>query len=358
MDSSVPKPPPLQQVAIAARLRATSVTPPAPRLGESMFDSPLPTWLYSVTPLSSDVLYTTEAVLPLTKADWIYVDGPTEHTSGVDEQGRAWHQSRATSDAHTPRRHPSEAPRSADRIREEWIAEAWGHGHALALALVNAGVGSRGTGHGAMTVAETVFHLARGAVRDPGVPIFDRIPLEARHGFGFMLRSPQIARPGTRSDRSRAWIRRVECAASHDLVGAPFARLSQAQGWKDHETHDGQRGPATQAKRAVREGRTLLHKLGAWPWAHAELGRLGNYPEWWADERFLDPLRRWIGLGWGRLLLLESHRARQAFELEPSGTDAHRASEIGLRMLHETAAQIAVLIGLEDLQASLTDPPD
>ncbi|MGB7685000.1 MAG: hypothetical protein WBL45_04380 [Solirubrobacterales bacterium] len=341
VSESVPQLPPLSKVAIAAKLRALTATPPAPTVGESLLEPPLPSWIDAIAPQGADVLYTNTSMLPLTAADWTEVEPPYKTTTTKRDDGSIVHQGRATSDAHSPPRLPSQAPRPEQRVREERIARAWNRAHALALALVAAGVGERGIGRGAMRTAETTLWLADGSVREPGVPIFDRLP--RRTPGDIELRGGNLLQ-GKRFGRNGASILRIECAVGHDLVAVPYAQLSRAQQWRGHVDAQGNRGNPSEAKRAVREGRKLLHLLGAWPWAHAEAGRLHQHPEWWNQPAFVDPLRAWISYGWARFLFLESVRARRATELEGSSGDLKKAAEASLEVLADEMAQVVIAL--------------
>lgn len=341
MAESVPGQRYRSQVAVAARIRAFSATPPSPHDGGPPFDHALPNWLEAITPLGADVLHTNQAVVPLTAPDWISVRPASELMIDEDAAGRRRHTSRASRDAYKPRRHPSEAPRSEQRLREERIAEAWRHAHALCLALRNIGIGRRSTDRGSLALAETALWLAGPTTREPGVPIHGQLALDARSRLS--SRAGNLLR-GARWGRNGAHILRIECAASHDLAAAPFAQLSRAQGWQDHEDFDGRPAGASSAKRAVREGRLLLHRLGAWPWAHAESGRLHEHPEWWRQPRFLNPLRLWLAQSWGRAMVSELARHRAALTLEPSAGTEAQASAVSARVLEDAIAEIAVAL--------------
>ncbi|HET6999211.1 MAG TPA: hypothetical protein VFI03_11530 [Solirubrobacterales bacterium] len=306
-----------------------------------MFEPPVPNWLDAIAPQGADVLYTNTSILPLTAADWTEVEPPYKTTVTTRDDGSLVHHGHATKDAHAPPRHPTEAPRPEQRVREERIARAWNRAHALALALVTAGVGERGIGRGAMRIAETALWLADGGVREPGVPIFDRLP--RRMPGDIELRSGNLLQ-GKRFGRNGASILRIECAVGHDLVAAPYAQLSKAQQWRGHVDAHGNRGNPSEAKRAVREGRKLLHRLGAWPWAHAEAGRLHLHPGWWTQPGFLDPLRSWISYSWARFLFLESLRARRASELEESSGVPKKMAEASLNVLADEMAQVVIAL--------------
>jgi len=202
-------------------------------------------------------------------------------------------------------------------------------------------------------LAETALWLSGSVTREPGVPIFADVPLASNSRLD--ARS-QILLAGPRWGRNGAHIVRIECAAAHDLAATPIAQLSRAQGWADHVDHAGRRGGASSAKRAVREGRLLLHQLGAWPWAHVDRGRLHDSPEWWCAPEFLTPLRRWIARSWARLLFNELSRHRQATILEPSQGDAARASEASFAVLENTCAATIVALDAESLLEVLPGP--
>lgn len=344
MDQKVPELEQLSKVAVAAKVRALTATPPAPGMGESIFTPPLPTWLDAVAPLGADVLYTNTSILPLTSPDWTEVDPPFKTTVKERADGARLHESRATKYAHQPPRHPLQAPRKEQRVREERIARAWTRAHALALVLVKAGIGERGIGRGAMRTAETTLWLADGAVREPGVPIFDRLP--RRTPGDLELRQGNLLQ-GKRFGRNGAPILRIECAVGHDLAGAPVAQLSKAQQWKGHVDAHGNPGNPSEAKRAVREGRLLLNRLGVWPWAHAEGGRMHDYPEWWTRPDFLEPIRSWIAFSWARFLFLEGLRARHALELDGSEGMLKQAAEESLEILADEMAQVVIALDMD-----------
>lgn len=358
MADKVPEATTFSKVAVAARLRALTATPPSPHEGSPPFSHALPNWLEAITPLGADVLYTNQSVLPLTAATWADVDPPSRwHTTELPGGGRR-HESTASEQAYKPARHPNEAERTQQRKREARIAGAWSRAHALALALHEAGVGPQGTGRGGVRLAETVLWLSRRAVRQPGVPIFDRL-MNGLPGTG-ELRSDSLL-TGTRFGRNGATALRIECAASHDLAAATYVQLSRAQGWQGHEDPDGKPGNPSQAKRAVREGRQLLHTLGAWPWAHADRGRLHEHPKWWRDPEFLTPLRAWIAQGWGQLMILEGGRARSAFDLEPMQGEEGQVTAAMFTILENVAADLAVALDgdslLEQLERYLPTKP-
>lgn len=351
MPDTVPQPNPFGKVARAARLRALSATPPAPNEGGPPFDHALPNWLLEVTPLGADVFHTNVTVLPLTAPQWTDVEPPARMETGTDASGRRWHRSQATADAYRPVRHPTEAPRTDQRVREQRISEAWQRAHALCLALHEAGIGPRSSGRGSLALAETALWLAGPATREPGVPIFAELALAS--GSRLSDRSRSLL-SGPRWGRNGANVLRVECATSHDLASIPVVQLSRAQGWKDHEDHAGRPAGASSAKRAVREGRLLLHQLGAWPWAHAPRGRLHEYPSWWEDDRFLTPLRTWIAQSWGRLLFDEVRRHRGALTLEPQQGVAAGASATATHLLEEEGVGIIVALDADRMLATLT----
>jgi hypothetical protein len=139
---------------------------------------------------------------------------------------------------------------------------------------------------------------------------------------------------------------------SHDLAAKPFAELSRAQGWKDHVDYEGRPAGASSAKRAVREGRMLLHQLGAWPWAHADKGRLSEHGDWWRDDEFVDPLRTWIAQSWCRLIFNEIARHRQAVSVEPTDAAGAGVSAQSWGLLQEMAAHIVVALDAERLRTS------
>ena len=349
MGGNVPDRGSLSQVAVALRVRGLTATPPAPSEGRPPFDHALPNWLWNATPISADVLYTNTSVVPLTAADWTAVDPPTRMEVRRDRSGSKVHTSYATADAYRPERLPAQAPRSEQRAREQRVATAWQHAHALTLALQREGIGPKSTGRRSLALAETALWLAGPATRDPGVPVFADVPLAKTHRFDDRLDSllPSAKRWG----RTGAHILRMECAAAHDLAAAPFRQLSIAQGWSDHEDHAGRPAGASSAKRAVREGRLLLHKLGAWPWAHAERGRLHEHPDWWCEDAFLTPLRGWLARSWARLIVGESVRHRAALDLEgvtDAATPQAAASKAAWTVIELLTAAIVVALDADD----------
>lgn len=327
-----------------ARARALTATPPEPGIGDSFLDPPLPEWIFAVTPMGADVLYTNTSVLPLTAAPWTQVERPSQMKRTEGKDGQITYESRSSPEAYQPTRLPWQAPRSKERIREERVAEAWGKAHALCLALKELGIGPRGVGRRSLALAETALWLSGVLTREPGVPIFAELPLVSRAHFE--SRHENQLR-GVRLGRNGANITRIECAAAHDLVAAPFAQLSRAQGWSDHEDHAGRPGGSSSAKRAVREGRNLLAGLGAWPWTHAKKGRLHDHPEWWSDPQFLTPLRTWIAQGWARLLVNELTRQRHGVHLEPRLGPEGMIGEASFKRLAELASKIAVTLDAE-----------
>lgn len=76
------------QVALIARARALTATPPAPSIGDSLFDPPLPEWIFAVAPMGADVLYTNQSVLPLTSAGWSTVEPPSRMETKEDRDGQ------------------------------------------------------------------------------------------------------------------------------------------------------------------------------------------------------------------------------------------------------------------------------
>jgi hypothetical protein len=150
---------------------------------------------------------------------------------------------------------------------------------------------------------------------------------------------------------------RIECAARHDLAAVPIVQISKSYGWQDHADHAGRRGGASSAKRAVRDGREILHDLGAWPWAHAERGRLYDHPEWWREEAFLGPLREWIGFGWARLIFNEVQRHKRALALEDRD-DAAEISVAAWAILEEFAAQTAIALDADRFVRSTQEKED
>jgi len=350
MPKTVPHVPRLGQVAVAARMRALSATPPDPSDGGPPFDHALPNWLLDIAPLGADILHTNTTVLPLTSAPWMYVAPATRVVTGDDAQGHRVHVASLTAAAYRPSRHPSEAPRSEQRARESRIAEAWDRAHALCLVLHELGSPAPSAAKRSLALAETALWLSGSVTREPGVPIFAELPLtrelrlsDRRHT---LLSGPRWGRNG-------ANIVRIECAVSHDLAAVPAAQLSRGQGWKDHEDHAGRRGGASSAKHAISGGRKLLHDLGAWPWAHAEGGRLHEHGEWWRDPEFLRPLRTWIGFSWSRLFFNELQRHKRAIALENWSTPGADWS-----VIEEFAAQTIIALDADRFAETLRPAPD
>ncbi len=345
MADSLPANDQLVQVARIVRLRTATATPPSPLDGSPPFDHALPNWLELITPLGADVFHTNQSVIPLTATSWTGVEPPHRITTHNRPDGRRVTQSRATVDAHRPERHPSEAPRKAQRRREARINEAWTRAHALCLALHDAGVGARGTARGSLALAETALWIAGPDTREPGVPIFGVTARSMRsrlHREGSELAGPRWGRNG------RAVIG-MECAASHDLAGATLGQISRAQGWADHVDAHGNAGPTSSAKRAIREGRALLHRLGAWPWAHANRGRLHEHPSWWTETMFVAPLRTWLSRSWGRHVFDEYVRHRDAFALEPRTGPAGAAGECLFPLLERLAVDTIIALDADDV---------
>jgi hypothetical protein len=347
MADTVPEGDQLHQVARIARVRTATATPPSPRQGSPPFDHALPNWLGLVTPLGADVLHTNQSVLPLTAASWTAVEPPHLMTTRERPDGGRVTESHATADAYRPERLPSEAPREQQRRREARIREAWTRAHALCLALHEAGVGARGTARGSLALAETALWIAGSDTRQPGVPIHG---LTTR-SIGSRLHREGNELVGPRWGKNGRAVITLECAASHDLAGATAVQLSRAQGWADHVDADGRPGPASSAKRAIREGRALLSRLGAWPWAHADRGRLHDHPSWWSDAVFLGPLRTWLARSWGRLVFDEHARLRDASALEPRAGIRGAASAWVLPELERLAVDTIFALEAEDFLA-------
>lgn len=95
----------------------------------------------------------------------------------------------------------------------------------------------------------------------------------------------------TRQRGDRSWGRAVWAAAAADLAGASMTDVSRMLELNEHEQpdHGGRRLRGAERHRA--KGRELLAAIGAWPWAHAETGRLKQ--TWRSDRLFIDPLRDW-----------------------------------------------------------------
>ncbi len=80
-----------------------------------------------------------------------------------------------------------------------------------------------------------------------------------------------------------------------DLGGVPLEGVSRALALNDHfqqELYGHEVKGIPRKARAFRQrGRELLSTLGAWPWAHAERGRL--LKGWRTSPEFLEPLHTW-----------------------------------------------------------------
>jgi hypothetical protein len=89
------------------------------------------------------------------------------------------------------------------------------------------------------------------------------------------------------------WTRCIAAAVASDLGRHRLRELSASVlGLGDVEAHR-----AKKLRHAYRRrGRRLLHLLGAWPWTHAESGKLPR--AWRADERFLQPLESFLQRAW------------------------------------------------------------
>jgi hypothetical protein len=85
-----------------------------------------------------------------------------------------------------------------------------------------------------------------------------------------------------------AW--RVEAAWRHDLWDRSYIDIAKGSNYTDFEFAHPERSHS--AERLVRQGRELLHDLGAWPWALCERGRLPA--RWWEQGRFAQALALWF----------------------------------------------------------------
>jgi hypothetical protein len=351
MTESVPQRNPLINMARIVRLRAFSATPPSPHDGSPPFDRALPNWLENITPLGADVLHTNLSMIPLTEPHWTNVEPPHTMRTRTSTDGRRIHESRATTQAYRPLRHPTEAERQEQKRREARITEAWSHAHALMLALLELGIGNRGTARGALSQAETALWLAGPDTREPGVPIHG---IAARSTRNRLMSRKDSELRGERYGRNGAHVLRIECATSHDLAGATARQLSRAQHWA--KDVDGKPGSTSSAQRAIREGRALLHALGAWPWAHVAGGRMHEVASWWTDPQMLEPLRRWLARSWGRFVLDELARHHQGFELEPRDGQTAKPSQFSAGVIEQLGVDIVVALDGMDLQEQPGSP--
>lgn len=89
------------------------------------------------------------------------------------------------------------------------------------------------------------------------------------------------------------WTRCIAAAVASDLGRHRLREISASVlGLDGVEAHR-----ARKVRHAYRRrGRRLLHLLGAWPWTHAESGKLPK--GWQADERFLEPLEGFLLRAW------------------------------------------------------------
>jgi hypothetical protein len=93
---------------------------------------------------------------------------------------------------------------------------------------------------------------------------------------------------------SKPW-RMLAATVRRDLFGEPLTRISEYLGRSDHLAVVAHRpklaGACDGARKDTALGRRWLHAIGAWPWAHAEEGRLPR--QWWTLPQFTGPLRSW-----------------------------------------------------------------
>jgi hypothetical protein len=124
--------------------------------------------------------------------------------------------------------------------------------------------------------------LACGQSRPDGLPAY------RPGGWGSDRREP--AKPV----RPNAMVRRVEAAVACDLGDFDMIEVSaKVLGLRDHVRPNlATFGEPRKAREYRKAGRELLARLGAWPWAHAPLGRLPK--GWRADAAFIEPLRVWF----------------------------------------------------------------
>jgi len=89
------------------------------------------------------------------------------------------------------------------------------------------------------------------------------------------------------------WTRCIAAAIASDLGRHPMREISASVlALGDVDAHR-----AKKLRHAYRRGgRRLLHLLGAWPWTHAESGKLPK--GWRADQRFLEPLEAFLRRAW------------------------------------------------------------
>jgi hypothetical protein len=97
-----------------------------------------------------------------------------------------------------------------------------------------------------------------------------------------------LAKTGPRAE----WTRCIAAAVASDLGQHRLREISASVlGVAEEEPR------ARKVRHAYRRrGRRLLHLLGAWPWAHADSGKLPK--GWRADERFLKPLEAFLLRAW------------------------------------------------------------
>jgi hypothetical protein len=89
------------------------------------------------------------------------------------------------------------------------------------------------------------------------------------------------------------WTRCIAAAVASDLGQHPLREVSATVLRLDEvEAHRARKVRHTYRRR----GRRLLQLLGAWPWTHAESGKLPK--GWRADERFLEPLEAFLRRAW------------------------------------------------------------
>jgi hypothetical protein len=95
----------------------------------------------------------------------------------------------------------------------------------------------------------------------------------------------------TRQRGDRSLGRAVWAAAAADIMGLSLVDVSKMLELSEHVQPDHGERRLRGAERHRATARALLARLGAWPWAHAEDGRL---KQTWRDEpHFTEPLRDW-----------------------------------------------------------------
>lgn len=89
--------------------------------------------------------------------------------------------------------------------------------------------------------------------------------------------------------------RAVSAAAMRDLVGIPLEEIGEKLGLVE-VTPQSKGGGVRRTAQYTRDGRRMLHALGAWPWAHARAGQLPG--DWYCRGTFLVPFSLWHREAW------------------------------------------------------------